>query len=131
MESIIIKFSYQYATRVSEPELLRHAVNAGVSPDHLPEIHLAEDLWVLEDVQREAFRLRQLREASKPEPTVLKEPQYEDRVLRAIVYTEYLPIKMLFTEFPELIPVMVDQIIDCKFCSMRVSLDTDEYSASL
>ena len=42
-------------------------------------------------------------------------PLYEDRVFRAIVYSQYQSIKVLFGEHFELIPIMVDQMIDCKF----------------
>ena len=39
---------------------------------------------------------------------------YEDRVFRAIAYTAYESIRDLFVEKWELIPVMVDQMIDCE-----------------
>ena len=41
------------------------------------------------------------------------EPAYEDRIFRAIVYTEYFSIRDLFAEHVELVPIMVDQMIDC------------------
>ena len=82
-------------------ELLSIALKAGVK--HLPAVHMWADLCKLSDGMRGLFYEQMGGEAS-----------YEDRNLRAIVYTEYCPIKKLFSERCDLIPVMVDQIISCK-----------------
>ena len=112
-ERLIIKFSFQVTTRTPEHELVSLARDAGVG--HLPEVHLWQDLWEVEDVARSVYRLR-CRNAEKGVGTATKpeEPDCEDRKFRAIVYTEYYPLRMLLPRHPELIPVMVDQILDCE-----------------
>ncbi|KAJ3557709.1 hypothetical protein NM688_g1320 [Phlebia brevispora] len=97
---LIMKVSYQVTTRRKEYELVALAKKKKVR--HLPQIHLWGDLWQLSDGVRDLF----LKDNEK-------QVHYEDRVLRAIVYTRYSSIKPLFTDNPLLIPVMVDQMIDC------------------
>ncbi|KAJ3559899.1 hypothetical protein NM688_g53 [Phlebia brevispora] len=99
-QKLIMKLSYQVTTRKEEHRLVDIAKKAGVP--HLPEIHLWGDIWKLSDGAREAFLTNSDGRAT-----------YEDRVLRAIVYTRYSSIKPLFSENCLLIPVMVDQMLDC------------------
>lgn len=101
---IAVKFSYQALTRTPEQQLLSVAAQAGVK--HLPKAHMSADLLKLSNGVRRVFYERTEGEAN-----------YEDRVLRAIVYTQYSPIKPLFAKDIKLLPVMVDQMIDCKFAS--------------
>ncbi|KAJ3552550.1 hypothetical protein NM688_g4094 [Phlebia brevispora] len=99
-KDMIMKFSYQVCTRKAEQDLVAIARTAGVK--HLPRIHMWGELWKLSDGIRKIF-YRKSKGAA----------EYEDRTLRAIVYTQYASIKELFTHSCELIPVMVDQMIDC------------------
>ncbi|KAJ3559909.1 hypothetical protein NM688_g48 [Phlebia brevispora] len=99
-KKLIMKLSYQVTTRKEEYKLVDAAKKVKVR--HLPEIHLWADLWKLSDGARDAF----LRESGQ-------QAIYEDRVLRAIVYTRYSPIRPLFLDNCLLIPVMVDQMFDC------------------
>ncbi|PSR97091.1 hypothetical protein PHLCEN_2v4372 [Hermanssonia centrifuga] len=94
---LIAKFSYQVTTRRAEQELVEIAHKAGV--EHLPEVHLWGDLWNMSDGMREAFHI--------------KNEAHEDRVLRGLVYSKYRPLKELFSESCDLLPDMVDQMIDC------------------
>lgn len=98
---LAIKFSYQALTRRPEQDIVSLARKAGVK--HIPKVHMWADLWKLSDGMRDAFYRRTDGVAT-----------YEDRQLRAIVYTEYQSVKPLFANKPDLIPVMVDQMIDCK-----------------
>ncbi|THG97230.1 hypothetical protein EW026_g4733 [Hermanssonia centrifuga] len=94
---LIAKFSYQVTTRMPEQEFVEIAREAGAG--HLPEVHMWEDLWKMSDGVRAAFHE--------------KSDEYEDRVLRALVYTQYFPLKELFSKSCDLIPEMVDQMLDC------------------
>jgi hypothetical protein len=110
-KDVIVKFSQQVCTRKSEAFLLDVARKADV--DHLPELHLSEDLWRLSDGIREAF-YPDMKDA------------YEDRVLRMLVYTKYQPLEVLFSKSAEHLPTMVDQMLDCKqicFVVMDVGAD--------
>lgn len=98
----IVKFSYQASTRTPEQDLVAIAREAGVK--HLPRIHLWGDLWKLSDSTRQLFLEKSGGAA-----------EYEDRTLRAIVYSRYSSIKTLFVDRCDLIPVMVDQMLDCEF----------------
>lgn len=102
---LAVKFSYQASTRVPEQDLVAIARQAGVK--HLPQIHLWGDLWKLSDSTRQIFLEKSGGAA-----------EYEDRTLRAIVYTRYSSIKTLFVERCDLIPVMVDQMLDCESCML-------------
>ncbi len=95
---LIAKFSYQVTTRMPEQEFVEIAREAGAG--HLPEVHMWEDLWKMSDGVRAAFHE--------------KSDEYEDRVLRALVYTQYFPLKELFSKSCDLIPEMVDQMLDCE-----------------
>ncbi|KAJ3543285.1 hypothetical protein NM688_g5874 [Phlebia brevispora] len=99
-KDMIIKFSYQVCTRKAEQDLVSIARTAGVK--HLPRIHMWAELWKLSEGARRVFLRKSKGKAD-----------FEDRTLRAIVYTQYASIKELFTQHCELIPVMVDQMIDC------------------
>ncbi|PSS06641.1 hypothetical protein PHLCEN_2v3597 [Hermanssonia centrifuga] len=95
---MIVKFSYQVTTRRPEQDFVKIAREAEVG--HLPEIHMWEDLWKMSDGVRAAFHE--------------KSNDYEDRILRALVYTQYLPLKELFSKSCDLIPEMVNQMLDCE-----------------
>ncbi len=95
---LIAKFSYQVTKRRPEQDFVKIAREAGVG--HLPEIHMWEDLWKMSDGVRAAFHK--------------KSDDYEDRVLRALVYTQYFPLKELFSKSCDLIPEMVNQMLDCE-----------------
>ncbi|KAJ3558089.1 hypothetical protein NM688_g1117 [Phlebia brevispora] len=96
---LIAKFAYQVHSRKTEHELVKKAHDAGVQ--HLPEIHMWADLWKLSDAARRIFHEGE------------KKPKYEDRIFRMIVYTQFASIKSLFSERCELIPIMVEQMLDC------------------
>ena len=118
---MVVKFSYQAAGRAPEHGIIQSARDAGVS--HLPVVHAWKDLWRLEDsaftlaVRQRQSETNALREDIVKELRAAKNtwnlPLYEDRVFRAIVYPQYYSIRDLFVEHYELIPVMVDQMIDC------------------
>ncbi len=40
--------------------------------------------------------------------------EYEDRVLRVLVYTQHFPLKDLFSSSCNLIPDMDNQVLDCE-----------------
>ncbi|THH01962.1 hypothetical protein EW026_g802, partial [Hermanssonia centrifuga] len=94
---LIAKFSYQVTARRAEQELVEIARKAGV--EHLPEVHLWGDLWDMSEGVRAAFHI--------------KSEDYEDRVLRGLVYSKYLPLRELFSESCDLLPDMIDQMVDC------------------
>ncbi|THH00125.1 hypothetical protein EW026_g2350 [Hermanssonia centrifuga] len=106
---LVVKISYQVVGRKPEHDVLAIANKARVG--HLPEVHMWSDLWKLSDGVRQIFYERS-KEMSKDETNIAT---YEDRVLRALVYTEYLPLNTLFSD-PDnlkLIPVMATQMLDC------------------
>lgn len=96
---LIAKFSYQVETRAKEQDLLKTASDAGVS--HLPTVYMSADLWSMAEGVREIFWERE-------------GVSYENRILRVIIYARYLPLPSLFWRSPRSIPVMVDQMLDCK-----------------
>ncbi|THG95757.1 hypothetical protein EW026_g5953 [Hermanssonia centrifuga] len=94
--------TFLYGIRASPPaeqELVKKAHLARV--EHLPEIHLWADLWQMSDGVRKLFYEDD------------KELLFQDRTLRAIVYTRYSPLSELFSKSCEFIPLMVDQMLDC------------------
>ncbi len=99
---LVVKISYQVVTRKAEHIVLKLAKKAKVG--HLPEVHMWGDLWKMSEGIRQTFYDLSSKTAT-----------FEDRVLRALVYTKYLPIKELFSKSPDLIFVMADQILDCKY----------------
>ena len=109
---IIVKFSYQVATRTAESALVSHAKSCGV--EHLPDIHGSEDLMTLKDNAQEVYRRRKKYMKRLGISISDEKPFCEDRILRGIVYTEYLSLRDLFGEHVELLPIMVDQMLDCK-----------------
>ncbi|PSR72315.1 hypothetical protein PHLCEN_2v11809 [Hermanssonia centrifuga] len=104
---LVVKMSYQVVGRMPEHKILAIAHKAKVG--HLPKAHMWKDLWKLSDGVRQIFyeRSKELSETGDDIAT------YEDRVLRALVYTKYLPIKTLFSKSVKFIPLMVDQMLDC------------------
>ena len=110
------KFSYQLSTLKPENRLVKLARSRGVS--HIPEIHACQDLWVVEDGARIVDeKLRGEMEKyvlERDGPSEGGKKAYEDRVFRAIAYTAYQSIRELFVEKWDLIPIMVDQMIDCE-----------------
>ena len=120
-DRVIVKLAYQLASRGTGHDLVDHAMHSGVG--HLPTIVAQADLWKLEDHAREVeIRKERVTRAKKTialrELGALRDTQgfalFEDRVLRAVVYPEYGSLAGLFRTYPELIPVMVDQMIDCE-----------------
>lgn len=95
-EQLIMKFSYQVSTRRHEHEFIDVARKAKVG--HLPTVHAWGDLWNMSQGVRRAFM---------PEG-------FEDRTLRSIVYSRYLPLESLIPHSPESIPTMAYQLIDCE-----------------
>ncbi len=98
---MVAKFSYQVATRQREQHFIEVASKAGVG--QLPEVHMWADLWKMSEGVRAIFFDR-----------CGPDPEYEDRVFRGIVYTQYFPLKDLFSKSCELIPTMVYQMLDCE-----------------
>ena len=82
------------------------------------------DLWELTDPRREVFRLAKEREGEDSAIESLEEPVYDDRIFRAIVYTEYRPIKPLIAKYPDVIPTMANQIVDREYLISHKSLVT-------
>lgn len=110
LRRLVIKFSYQVTTRPKEHELLEHARDAGVG--HLPQVLMWADLWKVSAGVRKRFDKMKGEKAKAKTKT---KPEYEDRVLRAIIYIRYEPLRTLFPKRSDLIPVMVNQMIDCEF----------------
>lgn len=111
-QSLMVKFAYQVNTRPPEYEFINIARKAGV--DHLPEFHMCTDLWKMSDGARRVFFAHE------------READYEDRTLRMTVYTKYGSIKKLFFERCDLIPVMVDQMLNCEYeiATLDIVIDT-------
>ncbi|THG96597.1 hypothetical protein EW026_g5264 [Hermanssonia centrifuga] len=97
---MVAKFSYQATTRKREQDFIEVAREAGVG--HLPEIHMWGDFWNMSEGVRAIFFKR-----------CGPDHEYEDRVFRGIVYSQYFPLKDLFSKSCELIPTMVYQMLDC------------------
>ncbi|PSS17152.1 hypothetical protein PHLCEN_2v3210, partial [Hermanssonia centrifuga] len=95
---LVVKFAYQVVSRKREQDLVEVARKAGV--DHIPKVHMWSDLWKLSEGARAIFHNGETN-------------AYEDRMLRALVYTRYIPLKALFKTAWHLIPHMADQILDC------------------
>ncbi|THH00114.1 hypothetical protein EW026_g2348 [Hermanssonia centrifuga] len=104
---LVVKMSYQVVGRMPEHKVLAIAHKAKVG--HLPKAHMTRDLWKMSDGVRQIF-YEKSKELSENENEIAT---YEDRVLRALVYTKYLPIKNLFSKSVKSIPLMVDQMLDC------------------
>lgn len=112
LSKIIVKFSYQPSGRRPEHELIEHAQKNGVA--HVPDVHMWGDIWTLPDVAREHYRSAKLRLGHNG-AEALAEPEYEDRTLRVIVYPRYYPLRTLLSKHIELLPLMVNQVLDCEF----------------
>lgn len=104
-EKMIMKFSYQESSRPKEHSLISIARKVRVR--HLPKVHMWADLWDLSDGVRSLFHEGAGRKRG-----------FENRTLRAIAYTRYSPIRPLFAESCELIPVMVYQMMNCEFARL-------------
>ena len=105
-KAVILKLSQQAKGRKPEQEFLTAAIDAGV--DHLPELHSARDLGTLSDGIRGIFLKKDMDHSDV----------FEDRILRAIVYTQYVPLEQLLetsSKAPEYIKLMVDQMLDCEY----------------
>ena len=104
-KAVIVKLSQQAKGRKPEQEFLAAAMEAGVG--HLPELHSSRDLWTLSDGIRSVFLKKDTGHNEV----------FEDRILRAIVYTQYVPLQELLAnspKAPEYIRLMVDQMLDCE-----------------
>ncbi|THG96259.1 hypothetical protein EW026_g5535 [Hermanssonia centrifuga] len=97
---MVAKFSYQVTSRKREQDIIEVASNAGVG--HLPEVHMWADYWKMSEGVRAIFHARSG-----------VDEDFEDRVFRCIVYTQYFPLRDLFSKSCELIPTMVYQMLDC------------------
>lgn len=95
---LVVKISQQVKTRLREQDLLAIAREAGVN--NLPDLHLAQDLWSLDD-------------SSRGWSGSQERMNYESRVLRALVYTKYEPLGALFSTSSEFLGEMVYQMLDC------------------
>ncbi len=96
---MVAKFSYQVTTRDREQDFVEVARKKKVG--HLPEIFMWKDFWKMSEGVRAIFH-------------DAKDKGYEDRVFRGIVYAQYFPLRQLFSKSCELVPLMVDQMLDCK-----------------
>ncbi|KAJ3558598.1 hypothetical protein NM688_g828 [Phlebia brevispora] len=103
---LIVKLSYQVTRRWKEHELIDKATKAGVG--HLPTVHAYGDLWKMSEGVRGVFYKKE-------------KIEYEDRTLRAIIYSKYVPLETLFPTSPESIPLMAYQMIDCEQFIVTVS----------
>ena len=103
-QDLIMKFSYQVTTRAKEEDIVAAAKRKKIA--HLPDVCMSADLWHMSDGVRSAFCDA---EGMKIE--------FEDRSLRAVSYPKYRPLKDLFVDRCDLIPVMVDQMLDCEYHS--------------
>ncbi|THG98252.1 hypothetical protein EW026_g3909 [Hermanssonia centrifuga] len=97
---MVAKFSYQVTSRMREQDIIKVARDAGVG--HLPEVHMWADYWKMSEGVRAIFHARSG-----------VDKDFEDRVFRCIVYTQYFPLRDLFSKSCELIPTMVYQMLDC------------------
>ncbi|THG93744.1 hypothetical protein EW026_g7576 [Hermanssonia centrifuga] len=97
---MVAKFSYQVTSRKREQDVIEVARDAGVG--HLPEVHMWADYWKMSEGVRAIFHARSG-----------VDPEFEDRVFRCIVYTQYFPLRNLFSKSCEHIPTMVYQMLDC------------------
>ncbi|THG97260.1 hypothetical protein EW026_g4697 [Hermanssonia centrifuga] len=108
-DPLVVKLSYQVVSRKAEHAVLAIAKEAEV--EHLPEVHMWGDLWAMSDGIRQIFYdVSSEMSEDKEGPEVAT---YEDRTLRALVYTKYRPLKELFSKSCDLVLVMVDQMLDC------------------
>lgn len=99
---IVVKLSYPLLAGEREADLVQIAPPKKIS--NMPEILRCLDFWSLSDGAREAFLQNSEGQAI-----------YEDRTLRAIIYPPYRSIRELFADRIDLVPVMVDQMIDCEY----------------
>ncbi|PSS34143.1 hypothetical protein PHLCEN_2v1811 [Hermanssonia centrifuga] len=99
---MVAKFSYQVTSRMREQDIIKVARDAGVG--HLPEVHMWADHWKMSEGVRAIFHARSG-----------VDKDFEDRVFRCIVYTQYFPLRDLFSKSCELIPTMVYQMLDCLY----------------
>ena len=129
---VIVKFSYQVTTRSAEYDILEQARKRGVQ--HVADIHAWRELWTLTDSTRSSAFRQEKRDNNARKRDLIKKlaeatdmhgfPEYEDRIFRAVVYTEYGSIWTLFGKHFELVPIMVDQMIDCASYITRLNQET-------
>ena len=100
-QDLIMKFSYQVITRAKEEDIVAEAKRKKIA--HIPDVHMSADLWRMSDGVRSAFYDAEGMKIG-----------FEDRSLRVISYPRYRPLKDLFVDRCDLIPVMVDQMLDCE-----------------
>ena len=105
-KKLIVKFSYQVKTRQREQDMLRIA-RTSEKADHFPELHLAADIWSLSEGIRQRLTDRGA-----------KGGFYEERLLRVLVFTEYKPLRSLFSQSSKYLGRMVYQMLDCE-CLFR------------
>lgn len=122
-KTVIVKFSYQVTSRAAEGELVNEAHVCAVG--NIPEIHACQNLWDMEDKARAVHeKIRTLMEqygVKLPEDLAPGARIYEDRVLRSVAYTEYGSLQDLFKDKWQLIPIMVDQMLDCEYASSTMT----------
>ncbi len=119
VQPLVVKIAYQVVTRKPEHEIVALAKEAGV--EHFPEVHMWCDLWKLSDGTRRIFYDLSL-EMSKNKDEIAN---YEDRIIRALVYTKYQPLKTIFSKSWKLIPELINQMLDCKSLILLVYVIID------
>ncbi|THG93408.1 hypothetical protein EW026_g7818 [Hermanssonia centrifuga] len=100
--SLIGRRTFLYAIKTTSRKLKKPMLPEKLGVGHLPEVHMWGDFWKMSEGVRAIFF-----ERCGPDH------EYEDRVFRGIVYSQYFPLKDLFSKSWELIPTMVYQMLDC------------------
>lgn len=113
---LMARFTYQVNSARPDHAWISIAREAGVG--HPPDVHMWRDLWKMSDGARRVFSEHQ-------------EASYEDRTLRMIVYSEYGSIKTLFSQRCELMPVMVDQMVNCEYLAVLSVFASQECGLTL
>ena len=96
-----LKILYRPSTKDKDSEMHLVTVAKLKEVPNLPVICLLEDIWKLSDGARPAF----LKNGGAV---------YDDMVLQVVGYPAYMPVQALFVERIDMLPVMVDQMLDCK-----------------
>lgn len=104
-KNMILKVAQQARTRTAEWELIETARAKGV--EHIPEIHAYS---TLHDLRRDAGARKNLHEIFN---SLDQGPNYEDRVVRAMVSTKYTTLEARLAEFPEDVMIMAEQMVNC------------------
>lgn len=111
-KNMVLKVSQQARTRTAEWELIETTRAKGV--EHIPEIHAYSQLH---DLRHDAGPRKDLHEIFG---ALDREPNYEDRVVRAMVSTTYMPLAVRLAEFPEDVMIMAEQMVNCT-CAFAMS----------